>query len=109
MILTVRTLPGIGTEENFDFLRASVDLRRQQLGVDQPQLPKRRKMSRRYDGMEQEEFAQTDKALKKGFFYEATDLAIYSITNWFDHPGFKVYCYVEQILLKACSGKGYQE
>ena len=106
-MLTVRTLSGIRTEENFDLFWASVDLRRQQLGVDEPQLPRRHKMPRRYDDGEQEEFPQTNKALYRRHFYEAIDLAIHSITDRFDQPGFKVYCNVEQLLLKACSGKDF--
>ena len=75
--ITVRTLSGIQTEQNFDLFWASVDLQCQQLGVDQPQLPRRHKMPRRYDDGEQEEFPQTDKALYRRHFYEATDLAIH--------------------------------
>ena len=77
--LTVRTLSGIWTEENFDLFWASVDLRRQQLGVDEPQLPRRHKMPRRYDDCEQEEFPKINKALCRRHFYEAIDFAIYIV------------------------------
>ena len=42
-------------------------------------------------------------------YYEALDLAVNSISDRFDQPGFRVYSNVEQLLFKACKGDEYQK
>ena len=41
-------------------------------------------------------------------YFEAIDLAVSSIRSMFDQKGFKTSS-VEQLLLKACSGKSFDE
>ena len=40
----------------------------------------------------------------KSFFY-VFDLAVTSIADRYDQLGFKIYCNVEQLLFKVCSGE----
>lgn len=55
--MTVRTLQTLRDDNHFDCFWASVDVRRKEAAVEEPQLPRRRKMPRRYeDGMAEPEF-----------------------------------------------------
>ena len=42
-------------------------------------------------------------------YFEAIDLAVTSINDRFDQPGYKVYSNVEQLLFQACSGVDYED
>ena len=51
------------------------------------------------------QFPATPKELYRRKYFEILDLAVMSITERFDQPGFKIYSKIEQLLFKACSGK----
>ena len=40
-------------------------------------------------------------------YYEAIDLVIMSINNRFDQPGYNIYKKLQNLILKACSGRSY--
>ena len=42
-------------------------------------------------------------------YFESLDLAVSCIKQRFDQKGFKVFSNIEQLLLKACSGKPHSE
>ena len=66
----------------------------------------KRKRPRRYeDGSSEGDFPAVAKDLYRQKYFEVLDLAVESITERFDQPGFKVYSSIEQLLFKACSGK----
>ena len=48
------------------------------------------------------------KALYRQTYFEVIDLAVSSITERFEQPGFRIYSKIEQLLFKACSGKDYE-
>ena len=45
----------------------------------------------------------------RAIYYEALDLVTMGITNRFDQPGYKVYRNIEDLILKVCQRKQYDE
>ena len=108
-ILTVKTLQRVHLDSDSDLFWEKVELRRVQLDVGGPQLPRKRKLPKRYEqGNSEPEFHATAKALYRQTYFEVIDLAVSSITERFEQPGFRIYLKIEQLLFKACSGKDYE-
>lgn len=97
-MLTVKTLQSIHSDENFDIFWQKVDRQREKLCIDDAQLPRKRKLPRRYEhGDAVAEFHTLPKAFYRQVYFEAIDLAVSSICSRFDQPGYKVYSTVEQM------------
>ena len=45
----------------------------------------------------------------RAIYYEALDLVTMGITNRFDQPGYQLYRNIEDLILKVCQGKQYEE
>ena len=109
-LLTMATLQDVRSDRDFSLFWEKVELRRVQWDVEEPQLPRKRKVPTRYEqGSCEAQFHSTAKDLFRQVYFEAIDLAVSSIKNRFDQPGFKVYSNVEQLLFRACSGETYEE
>ena len=107
--LTVKTLQSIRTESAFDSFWSVEEQRRESLDLEMPSLPRRRKVPKRLDdGNAAPEYPSTAKNMYRQSYYEALDLAVNSISQRFDQPGFRVYSNLEQLLFKACTGDNYQ-
>ena len=73
------------------------------MDVSGPQLPRQRKLPRRYDdGSFRGDFHRTPKEYYKQYYFEAIDLIINCIQDRFDQPGYRIYSCLVTILLKAC-------
>ena len=109
-MLTVLTLTGLRTEGNFDLLWEKVLKIKEEVDVGDPQLPRKRKVPRRYEeGMAESEYPHSPKDEYRRIYFEALDLAVSSIRSRFDQKGFKIFSSIKQLLLKACSGKSVDE
>ena len=74
-----------------------------------PQLPRRRKIPRRFEeGTSAGSFHTTTEDFYRQCYFEAIDLAIASINSRFDQKGFHIYSKIEQLLFKAASGEAYE-
>ena len=108
-MLTVSTLTGLRTEGNFDLFWEKILKFKEEVDVSEPQLPRKRKVPRRYEqGVAESEYPNTPKDEYRRIYFEAVDLAVSSITSRFDQKG-KIFSSIEQLLLKACSGKSVDE
>ena len=110
--LTVKTSQSMSTNCSFDAFFSAVKIRSEALDVDEPKLPRRRKMPKRLEtGTASPEFHSSVEEMYRQIYYEALDLAVNSITDRFDQPGFRVYSNLKQLMVKACSDSGdeYQE
>jgi len=109
-MLTVKTLEGLRTDENFELFWQKVGRAIERLEVEEPQLPRRRKVPRRFEqGSAPAESAGSPKEEYRRVYFEALDLAVISIRSRFDQKGFKTFSNVEQLLFKVCSGKSYTD
>lgn len=100
--MTVQTLKSIRSGELFDLFWSKVSSTVESLDVEEPQLPRCRKVPKRIDdGTSAGDFHSTPKEYYRQH-YQAINMIVMCITDRFDQPGYKVYSEVEQLLLKAC-------
>ncbi len=108
--LTVTTLSKMRTDVAFQDFFASVECLRTEAGVEQPLLPRKRKVPRRIDdGNGGGYFSETVEEHYRMQYFEAVDLAVASIKDRFDQPGYAVYRNLEELLLKGAAGSDLNE
>ena len=103
-VLTVKTLESIRSAENFDLFWKSLLLKSSSLDISEPELPRRRKTPRRYEvGEGESHFPMTVEKHYRRFYFEALDLAMNSIKQHFDQPGYRMYQHLESLLLQSAN------
>lgn len=108
-MLTVKTLQSLRTDINFGLLWDKTESIRVKWNVDEPQFPRKRKMPKRFEqGTGEASFHTSVNDLYRQVYFEAIDLAVSSIKQRFEQPGYNVYSKLEQ-LLKACAGENYHD
>ena len=71
-------------------------------GVDAPSLPRKRKVSKRIDkNGDTGYFSQSVEEFYHLQYFEAIDLAVTSIKDRFDQPGYSMYRNLEEVLVKG--------
>ena len=101
--MTTATLTSMRSDDQFDNFWDLVVRNAEKCGVTEPQLPRRRKLPRRFDdGVSDGDFPTTPKAFFRQIYYEALDLITNCIKDRFDQPGYKIYQLLESLLMKAC-------
>lgn len=106
--LTCNTLERIRCEECYDIFWEKVLQLQEQLGVNDPTMPRRRKAPCRYEiGTGEAHFPGTPKELFYQKYLEALDLVLNFIRQQFDKPGYGVYRHLEDLLLKAARCEEY--
>ena len=103
-------LEGLRNENDFELFWQKIENMRVQFDIDEPLLPRKRKVPQRFArGIAPAEFATSPKDEYRRVFFECFDLAVMSIRSRFDQKGFKTFSNVEQLLFKACKGQNYEE
>ena len=74
--------------------------------IGEPQCPRKRK--RPNDG-DDHHFHETPKLYYRQLYYEILDNATNSIEKRFDQKGYKVYCNLEQLLIKASTKADFED
>ena len=106
--LTCKTLERIRTDDSFKLFWEKVLRFQQTLGVSEPSLPRKRKAPKRLEvGTSEGFFTHTPEALFRVEYMEALDLVINFIRERFNQPGYRIYCNLENLLLKAASNDDY--
>ena len=101
--MTVETLKSIRDDKSFDLFWESTKKKAEILVVDEPRLPRQRKLPRRYnDGLSDGDFHDTPASFYKQKYFEALDLMINCIEQRFDQPGYRIFQSMELLLIKAC-------
>ena len=109
-VLTVKTPESIRSAENFDLFWKSLLLKSSSLDISEPKLPRRRKTPRRYEkGEGESHFLMTIEEHYRRFYFEVLDLAINSIKQRFDQPGYRMYQHLESLLLQSANRKTSEE
>ena len=84
-----------------------VDCLAKDLKIDEPRLSCRPK---RYEtGLAEAEFPTSVKDHYHKIYFEALDLVTNCIKDCFDQPGFRVYRYLQDLMLEAAKQTDYQE
>ena len=107
--MTVDTLKSLRTDSAYDTFWNRVNHQVQNLDVDEPVLPRRRKMPKRFEtGSAAPEFHMNPKDLYRQKYYEAFDIVINSISDRFDQDGYKIYRNIHDLLLKSIRGEEFE-
>ena len=73
-------------------------------------LPRKRRAPQRYEvGSEEGSHSTTVEDHYRRQYYEVLDIAIASVTNRFDQPGYVMYKKLEGLLVSATSGQVYDQ
>ena len=108
--MTVRTLETIRDDANFDMFWTKAKSFAEELGIEEPQLPRRRKVPRSLEpGSAEPEFPTSAISHYRRLYFEGLDLIVSCIKDRFDQPGYKIYTQLECLALKAAQGESYDE
>ena len=104
--LTVRTLKGMRTEESFTLFFDHVERFRELNDTDLPVVPRKRRAPQRYEvGSGEGSYNTNVEDHYRHQYYEALDIAIFSITDRFNQPGYVMYKNLESLLVSAANGQ----
>ncbi len=88
--MTIQTLKSLRTDSSFDLFWSKIRKKAADLDVDEPQLPRRRRIPPRFDeGTSEGDYHSDVKAYYRLSYYEAIDLIVNCIENRFNKPGYK--------------------
>ena len=108
--MTVTTLQSLRNDDNFALFWQKIEIIKKDLDIEDPKLPRKRKVPRRYeDGNRQAEFDTDVKAYYKKIYYEALDLIINCIESRFNQEGYQIYRNLQDLLLKAVRKESYED
>ena len=106
--MTVTTLEGMRTEEAFELFFDRLEILRQELSVEEPSLPRRKKPTRRFEyGDGKAYHSDTVAEYYRRQYFEVLDLAATSIKSRFDQPGYAMYSKLETVLLKGATQQDF--
>ena len=104
------TLQSMRSAECFDLFWKTLIKKTEHLNVDEPVLPRKRKVPRRIEiGEGTGDFHTTVVDHYRVIYFEAMDLIIQCIDDRFDQPGYKMYSGLETLLLKGCKRLDYKD
>ncbi len=104
--LTVDTLVKLRTDESFSLFWALVQKEAAAVDVNEPTLPRRRKVPQRFEtGEGSAHFPATVESHYRQIYFEVIDHAVSAIKSRFDQPGYKMFQQLQDLLIKTVSGK----
>jgi hypothetical protein len=102
MQMTVTTLQSIRSDDSFAMFWKTVEKKRQQCGVDEPNLPRQRKAPRRYEvGSSVPDAQSSVEGFYRHTYYEVIDHVMQAIRLRFDQDGYRTLCRLEAMLCNA--------
>ena len=106
--LTLEVLRSLRDSDRFTAFYGLVVQEQSRFGISDPALPRKRRAPQRLEvGSSAGDFHLTPESHYRQIFFEAIDHAIQAIQDRFDQPGYAIYQNLEQLILKACTGKPY--
>ena len=107
MSMTIKAMESIRTDDSFTQFWKLVDQRRQDSGVDEPKLPRQRKVPRRLEvGVSVPERHTSVDQFYRQIYYEVIDYVLQAIRNRFDQPGYKTLSKLETLLCDSAVDLG---
>ena len=107
--MTVQTVNSIRTDESFDLFWLKVNRFIEDHDISKPELLRQRKRPRRYEeGSYDGDFHESLKEYFMQQYFGAVDLITNCILNRFDQPGYKIYSFMESLLMKSCKGEEFE-
>jgi len=107
----LKTLSKDRNSESFNMFWERMLQCKHELGVSEPNLPRKRKRPE-YFGLTEpstHHYHTSPKDWYRQIYFESFDLVISCIKNRFDQPDFKIYSHLQEVLLQAVKGQNYEE
>jgi len=105
---TKEVLQSIRSEESFNLFWEKVNSLAAKDDVNDPVLPRKRKVPRRFDdGNAEPEHDDSPKDMYRRIYYESLDLLVQAIEDRFNQPGYRMYSNLETLLMKAVKKEDY--
>ena len=102
MSMTVTTLESVRSEDSFTMFWHKTEQRRQQFGVAEPNLPRQRKVPRRYEiGSSIPEVQTSVEEFYRRIYLEVIDYAVQAIRSRFDQDGYRILRRLEVMLCNS--------
>ena len=106
--ITIETLMSMRTDKAFVLFFETVKRDCDRLDTDQPTLARNRKAPKRFEVSGGDGYhSPTVQDYFRMMYYEALDLAVSSIQERFNQPGYAIYSNLESLLLKAAKQEDY--
>ena len=108
--MTAITLQSLRTDEKFDYFWTQTIKVSEELGVHEPELPRKRRAPQRLEVDNSEgHFVDDVKTHYRVIYFAAIDRVTSSIKSRFEQPGYRVYSKLETLLLKVANKEAYLE
>ena len=107
--MTIATLERMRNDASAQTLLNLVKALQQKLGVDDAEVPRQRKLPRKLDDGTAGFCHDSVELFYRASYFEAIDLAINSIRDRFDQPGYAMYRKLEDLLLNVCQRREYRD
>ena len=102
MKMIILTLEGMRSEECFLLFWERTEKKRQELGVEAPQLPRQRKVPRRLEvGISIPEAEKSVEDLYRKTYYEVIDFVLHAIHSRLDQKGYTILGRLESLVCNA--------
>ena len=106
--LTVKTLESMRLDEAFSLFFVKVEVDQKSTGTDEATLPRKRRALAHFEvGTGVRHQHESVEQLYCYQYFEAIDLAITGIKDWFNQPGYCMYRNLEKLLVHAANQKDY--
>ena len=106
---TVKTLKRMRSAEMFGLFWKHVECLRRRTDTEEPTLPRKRRVPARYEIGGEGFHSSTPEDHYRRSYFEAIDLAVTSIEDRFNQPGYKIYQSLEELLTKAANKEDYSK
>lgn len=107
---TLQSLKFLRSDKEFEKFWEEVMAKQEQFGVNEPQLPrKRRAPARLEDGQAAPHFPQSVEDHYRPIYFQAIDSIVSAIQERFDQEGLKSYLLLEGLLLRAVAGDEFED
>lgn len=95
------------SEKSFDLFWELVLAYQKRLDVEEPVLPRQRKMPARYDeARDTYQYPDTKKEHYRCIYYESLDVLVNVIAERFDQPDYQIYLKMQELLIKGFRNNG---
>ena len=106
---TLKAIESIRSDDNFTLFWEKTAKNARDVSVDEPHLPRRRRMPNRFEARNAPaEFHDDIKTHYRQIYFESIDHLVSAISSLYDSPDFNLYMQSEQLLLKCCKKIDYQ-
>ena len=108
--MVIDTLGSLKDEKLYDLFWDKVSVVAKSVDVEESVLLRQRKRAKHYDdGLSSGTFHESPKSYYCQLYYEAIDNIVSCLNDCFEQPGYRIYSNLEQLLVKACQKKEFEE